>query len=149
MSDSTQDSHEPIRFATAQEAETAFYAAFQRADLDAMQAVWLAADYVECIHPMGERLRGIEAVMAGWRRILEPGPVMSFELADVGYTQSGTLSIHTVTENITLRQGDQHLHSRVLATNIYVLTQAGWRLMLHHASPMPNREPEASPAVVH
>lgn len=148
MSDSTPQAP-AAHFATAQEAETAFYEAFQRADLSAMRAVWLAADYVECIHPMGERLRGLEAVMAGWRRILEPGPVMSFELEDVSYTQSGSMSIHTVTEHITLRQGDQHLHSRVLATNIYLLSEDGWRLMLHHASPMPKQPAASEPVVVH
>jgi len=148
MSDSTAQPPD-TGFATAQEAEAAFYEAFQRADLSAMRAVWLAADYIECIHPMGERLRGLEAVMAGWRRILEPGPVMSFELEDLSYTQSGSMSIHTVTEHITLRQGDQHLHSRVLATNIYLLTEGGWRLMLHHASPMPKEPAGSEPAVVH
>jgi len=149
MSDSTPQPPAATHFATAQEAETAFYEAFQRADLEAMREVWLAADYVECIHPMGERLRGIESVMAGWRRILEPGPIMSFDLADVSYTQSGSVSIHTVTEHITLRQGDQHLHSRVLATNIYLLTEDGWHLMVHHASPMPKPPAAADPAVVH
>ena len=49
-------------FPSAQAAETAFYAAFENSDYAAMMAVWSREADIECIHPLGERLMGPEAV---------------------------------------------------------------------------------------
>ena len=51
-------------FATPDEAETAFYTAFANTDLDAMMLVWLDSDAVTCIHPVGPRISGHQAVRA-------------------------------------------------------------------------------------
>lgn len=147
MSDSTPHSPTPFQFATAQEAETAFYDAFRRRDATAMGALWLEADYVECVHPMGERLRGFAAIMANWRQMFAAEQTMEFEFDDVHYTQSGSLSIHTLTEHITVPDSDPPVRARMLATNIYQLTASGWRLILHHASPLPR--PAAASATLH
>jgi hypothetical protein len=50
------------------------------------------------------------------------------------------VSVHNLVERITV-SGDMRAHL-VLATNVYVLTTAGWRMLMHHASPMP---PSAAP----
>ena len=52
-------------FPTAQDAETAFYDAFERADVAAMMAVWAEDDDVVCVHPSGPRLVGFEAAGDG------------------------------------------------------------------------------------
>ena len=56
-------------FPTPEDAEAAFYDAFERADLAAMMAVWAEADDVVCVHPSGPRLVGFEAVREGWAQI--------------------------------------------------------------------------------
>src|SRR2546422_2607886 len=53
-------------FPTPDDAETAFYEAFERADLAAMMAVWAESDEIVCIHPQGPRLSGFEAVRESW-----------------------------------------------------------------------------------
>jgi hypothetical protein len=45
-------------FVSPQDAEAAFYAALQRADLDAMMEVWSADEEGSCIHPGGARIAG-------------------------------------------------------------------------------------------
>src|SRR5690349_3843232 len=60
-------------FPTPQDAETAFYEAFERADLAAMMAVWAESDDVVCIHPSGPRLTGFEAVRESWVQIFSNG----------------------------------------------------------------------------
>ena len=45
-------------YATSRDAEQAFYAAFQKADLAEMMQVWADDDSIVCIHPMGPRLDG-------------------------------------------------------------------------------------------
>jgi hypothetical protein len=60
-------------FPTPDDAETAFYDAFERADLAAMMAVWAEADDIVCIHPQGPRLAGFEAVRESWGQIFSAG----------------------------------------------------------------------------
>ena len=48
-----------VLFKTAQDAETAFYEAQEKADLDAMMAVWADDDDIVCVHPGGMRLSGV------------------------------------------------------------------------------------------
>jgi len=133
-------------YATPHDAETAFYEAFQRADIEAMMQVWADDESVVCIHPMGPRLSGREAVAASWEQIFAGATPMRFEITEVEYTQDEALSVHCVFENIT--HGLQlSQRSLVLATNVYKATDAGWRMILHHASPgAPPEEPEESEA---
>ena len=58
-------------YPTPEDAETAFYDAFERGDLAGMMSVWAEADHVVCIHPQGPRLVGFDAnarIVAWYRR---------------------------------------------------------------------------------
>ena len=57
-----------IAFQTPDEAEAAFYKAFEQGDLEAMMAVWMDGEIV-CIHPMGTLLTGTQAVRTGWQQL--------------------------------------------------------------------------------
>jgi len=121
-------------FATSRDAEKAFYDAFQGAELDDMMNIWSAEDSIICIHPMGSRLEGRDAVEQSWRQIFSGGAPMRFELTEVSYTQDGNLAVHCVYENID--HGSQLTQrSLVLATNVYRSTERGWHMVVHHASP--------------
>jgi hypothetical protein len=45
------------------------------------------------------------------------------------------LSIHSVYEYVSVA-GDPRPANPVLATNIYLLTDRGWRMLMHHGSPL-------------
>lgn len=121
-------------YATSRDAERAFYGAFQRANLGEMMQVWSDEDTIICIHPMGPRLDGREAVAQSWRQLFAGGSPMRFELSEVSRTLNGDVAVHCVYENI--EHGPQlDQRSRVLATNVYTSTERGWRIVLHHASP--------------
>src|SRR5260221_8685360 len=60
-------------YPTPEDAETAFYDAFERGDLAAMMSVWAEAESVVCIHPQGPRLVGFEAVRESWAQIFSGG----------------------------------------------------------------------------
>jgi ketosteroid isomerase-like protein len=121
-------------FATPQDAEAAFYDAFERADIAAMMTVWAADNAVVCIHPGGPRLQGLNAVKDGWKSIFATDERFGFTLTENHYTQDGPLAIHLVKENIQI---DSVLRGVVLATNIYQFIEGSWRMRLHHASPDP------------
>ena len=122
-------------FPTPDEAEAAFYTAFANSDLDAMMAVWLDSDVITCVHPVGPRISGHQAVRASWQEIFRSGGGLRFRLADVSRTQDALLSIHLLHEFISV-PGESGERPPAVATNIYQLTQGGWRMILHHASPI-------------
>jgi ketosteroid isomerase-like protein len=121
-------------FETAEQAELAFYHAFEARDLEAMMEVWADDDSIVCIHPMGPRLSGRAAVRQSWEQIFSADNMLSFEVADSVETEDAELSVRCVLENI--RHGEAGAQrSLMLATNVYRWGETGWRLCVHHASP--------------
>ena len=138
-------------YVTSQDAETAFYAALENADLDAMMAVWADDDDIVCVHPGAVRLRGVEAVRESWRRIFASGQRLSFQLQDVHRARGVMVTVHSLLERVSVA-GESQPRSLVVATNVYQQTERGWRLIVHHASPAPanvRREPAQKSATLH
>ena len=142
-------------FPTAQDAENAFYEALERCDLDGMMAVWAEDEDIVCVHPAGPRLTGQDQVRESWSRIFAGGPRARVHITQQVAISGMMLAVHSVHENFTI-EGESRGDARplpVVATNVYLRTAAGWRMIVHHASPAPGQpEPaprEASPKLLH
>lgn len=129
---------------SAAEVEAAFYDALNRADLAALMALWADDDDIVCIHPSGMRLIGHAAINASWETILEHG---GLAMTPVQLHQSHNLmsAIHTVIESASTTGGQE---AHLLATNVYLKTPRGWRMVLHHASLAPGSMPKESKTLV-
>jgi len=134
-------------FPTAQDCENAFYEALERSDLDAMMAVWSEDEDIVCVHPAGQRLAGQAQVRDVWRQMFAAGPGMRVRISQKVVVAGGMLEVHSVHENITV-SGEQRARPPMVATNVYLRTAAGWRMIAHHASPAspPAAAAEAPPA---
>ncbi|MBK6982112.1 MAG: nuclear transport factor 2 family protein [Betaproteobacteria bacterium] len=121
-------------FPTPDDAESAFYEAFERADLAAMMVVWADGDEVVCVHPAGPRLTGFEAVRDSWMQIFTSGMKLSVRVTQSRRLDGPSVAVRSVVESITA-PGTEAAPQLVNATNVYVLTDAGWRIAMHHASP--------------
>jgi len=135
-------------FETAIAAETAFYRAFENADLEEMMGVWAATPDIVCIHPAGPRLVGPVQVRESWRRIFAGGPSMQFAIDERQVTECRGLALHVVHELITVT-GEAAPRRPIIATNAYRLAAGGWLLVLHHASPIAGVQAPAAPKSVH
>lgn len=123
-------------FATPFEAEQAFYTAFETGDAEAMRQVWDEAPEIECVHPMGGRMRGA-AVHDSWQEIFDKADPIAFHISDRQSFEQDDLSVHMVQENILFRdKNEQPL--LLLATNVFRRGPSGWRMVLHHSSPAPH-----------
>jgi ketosteroid isomerase-like protein len=138
-------------FPTPQDAEAAFYESLERADLEAMMEVWAEDEEIVCIHPGGPRLTGYEQVRESWAQMFKARQRLQVRIANQVYAQGMMLSIHSVHENIVVA-GESKPRPPVVATNVYLRTGNGWRLLVHHASPAPAAPPPSAgdgPKVLH
>jgi ketosteroid isomerase-like protein len=143
----------PRLFPTAQDAENAFYEALERADLEAMMAVWAEDEDVVCVHPAGTRLVGHDEVRESWRRIFASGQRLRVELTQQQTVAGMMFAVHSVHENFIVDDESQR-RPPIVATNVYVRGAAGWKMVAHHASPVPAQAKppaarEAAPKILH
>lgn len=129
-------------FATPDEAQSAFYEAFERANLPSMMAVWAETDDIVCVHPQGPRLVGFEAVRESWMQIFAGGAGLRVRAAEERRFDGQTVAVRAVIEHVS-GPGENAPVSLVCATNVYELTPAGWRMVVHHASPVSEPAPAA------
>lgn len=122
-------------FPTPSDCEAAFYNAFERADLNLMMAVWADEPGVVCIHPQGSRLAGLTAIRESFTEIFSHGPNANLKVSELRNHEGQTLAIHSVYETFVVP--GQLAMAPVLATNVYMLTPNGWRMVLHHGSHSP------------
>ena len=132
-------------FPTAQDAENAFYEALERSDLEGMMHVWSEDEEIVCVHPSGQRLAGQEQVREAWRQMFAGGPSMRVQISSRVAVTGMMIAVHSVHEIITVA-GEKRPRPPVIATNVYLRTAAGWRMVVHHASPAPGPAPEPPPA---
>ena len=122
----------------AEAANVEFYAAFEAADLDRMAGVW-DDDPVTCVHPGWPALRGRSHVLRSWAVIMANTAYIQFFLTDLQTTVDGDVAVVTCTENILTggEDAEGELESaRVMATNVFRRRPGGWRLFVHHGSPV-------------
>jgi len=140
-----------VLFVSAAECEQAFYEALEAADADAVNELWLDDDDVCCVHPNGPRLLGYTAVAASWRALLSNGP-LQVRASARKTLETPAVSVHNVIEELVVSEGSVQQVVHVIATNAYVKTPTGWKMVLHHASGAPSgqaREVEAPVGPLH
>ena len=139
-------------FPTAQDAENAFYEALERADLDGMMAVWAEDEDIVCVHPGGARLTGQDQVRESWAKIFAAGGRARVHITQQVAISAMMLAVHSVHENFHV-EGEAQPRPPIVATNGYLRTAAGWRMIVNHASPaaaVPAPPPrEALPKFLH
>jgi uncharacterized protein (TIGR02246 family) len=123
-------------FPTAQDAENAFYEALERSDLEGMMAVWSEDEDIVCVHPGGPRLSGQDQVRESWAKIFAGGAGPRVTITQQVAVTGMMIAVHSVHENFSV-PGDARAQVPVVATNVYLRTTAGWRMIVHHASPAP------------
>ncbi|HWW07821.1 YybH family protein [Collimonas sp.] len=132
--------HAKFMHGSAEETETAFYDAMSRADIEAMMALWADDDEIVCIHPNAPRLHGHAAIRAAFESLFERGGV-HIRARHLHVTHNMSTSIHNLVEELhQASDADREMH--ILATNIYMKTPRGWRIVLHHASVAPGAAPD-------
>ena len=116
-----------------EEANDAFYQAFESGSYKAMAAVWGEGEHVQCIHPGSGCIAGSEAVLESWKVILGSARV-KIQLHDVRIYATETEGYVTCVE--VMDAGDSK--GKIVATNVFERQQGGgWKIVHHHGSRLP------------
>lgn len=132
-------------YSTPEAAESAFYAAFEARSTVAMMAVWADHDGIVCIHPLTAPLNGRAAVAAGWKSIAEAAGQFRVQVELAHEIRDATQVIRIVREYLSVGR-ESASRPPILATNVYRKEAEGWRMVLHHASPLQSGGTPAEPA---
>ena len=136
---------------SADDAEAQFYDALREADLDKLMALWADDDDVVCVHPGGPRNVGPRAIRAAFEALFSEGRVNA-QAERVRRVNSADAAVHSVVERVEVLTERGPRTAWVLATNVYVRTALGWRIVAHHASPgsaEAAQEAHEAPSVLH
>jgi ketosteroid isomerase-like protein len=106
----------------------------QLGDIDKLMACWADEDDIVCVHPGGPRLVGALAIRGGFEAMFSHGTIRA-HIEHVRQVQSLGVSIHSVLERVEVLTASGPAQAYVIATNVYLKTAQGWRLVAHHASP--------------
>src|SRR5262245_13457534 len=137
--------------ATPDDVETQFYEALRDADIGRLMSVWSDDDDIVCVHPGGPRAVGLRAIRASFEAIFERGGI-PVQASQVRRTATLDAAVHNLVETVAIASTEGTQHGYVVATNVYLKTALGWRLVAHHASPgsaSEPREPVDAPTTLH
>ncbi|MCK9386935.1 MAG: nuclear transport factor 2 family protein [Sulfuritalea sp.] len=135
-------------FASPQDVEIAFYEALEHCDIDAMMAVWAEDEEVVCVHPGGPRLIGYTVIREAWQRVFLNSRKLRVRLSQQTMVTTPFAMVSTLLEHIASID-DENLTAPVAATNVYVRGPLGWRMVAHHASPVPPNSIGEAPRLLH
>ena len=124
-----------MSYPTPEAAEAAFYAAFEARSLDAMMRVWADDEHIACVHPLSAPLNGRALVATGWRSIFDAAGQFRVQVELAHEIREQEVVIRVVREYLVIGH-EETARPPVLATNVYRKEADGWRMLLHHASPI-------------
>ena len=119
---------------TAEDIEASFYEALHNGDLEQLMACWADEDDIVCVHPGGARLVGAAAIRAAFEAMFSGGTLHATP-ERLRRVETLGAAVHSVLERIDLVTAEGMQRAWVVATNVYLKTAQGWRLVAHHASP--------------
>jgi len=119
-------------------ANRAFYGAFAASDYAAMDAIWASEAPVACVHPGWPALRGREAVMKSWARILAHPSPPKIAFGDAAVQSLGDLAIVVCREIVDGRP--------LVATNVFVREDGRWKIVHHHSGALAQTSGKTAPA---
>ncbi len=123
-------------------ANDAYYRAFEAADPLAMDAVWAGGPDDICVHPGWDVCTGAINVRNSYRRIFATGERLRVRLGAVRVDIHGDIGRVTSVEHVYVPEL-KAVVGRVACTNLFLRVEGGWKMILHHGSPIHTMDAES------
>ncbi|MGD1949412.1 MAG: nuclear transport factor 2 family protein [Leptolyngbyaceae cyanobacterium] len=118
------------------ESNQAFYRAFEKKDIEVMEAVCSKGIGSLCIHPGRKALKGWEDIRQSWVQIFKATRYLEIDLDVVSVEVSGDFAYVVLVENVMQVAGSRRLEAKSIATNVFERMGGQWYLVHHHGSPI-------------
>ena len=113
-------------------ANRAFYRAFNDRDFESMEQIWAPSGAMVCLHPGQVPLYQRADILASWRAILDHPQAPRIRCTGEWVVGRAGLAIVVCREIL--------VEGQLMATNTFLRFNDGWRMVGHHAGPVPNIE---------
>ena len=130
------------------EANERFYAAMNSLDVGLMDEVWMDDPAAICVHPGREAITGYEHIRESWLMIFSATDQMIIAASNEQITVADETAWVSCTEIISIMTEEGLAAAAAQATNIFRRTGSKWRMILHHASPVPLTTQDEWPDVI-
>ena len=138
------------------EANERFYAGMNSLDVSDMDDVWMMDAGAVCVHPGREAIFGYERIRESWTAIFAATDSMTIAQRGERVTLAGDVSWVNCTEIISMMTEEGLASAAAQATNIFRRSSTGgggeddkrWRMIVHHASPIPFMAEEEWPELI-
>jgi len=118
-----------------EEANLAFYEAFEHRDITRMERVWSRSQHARCIHPGWEPVVGWVDIRQSWVDIFRTMKSIDFTLEDVHVEVSeNTAWVNLVAHADLETDDDEAFETSVVSTTILERSEGQWYVVLHHSS---------------
>lgn len=97
--------------------------------------LWSDAEGVTAQHPIGGRDTGLENVVRAFDAVASLASGGQLALEDQAIAVFGDTAVETGVETGTAVLAGEELDLEYRVTNVYTLTEAGWRMVHHHTDP--------------
>ena len=121
----------------AKAANEGFYKAFNAKDLKKMKDVWTDLGQISCVHPGWPPINSYESIIKSWKDIFDNTDNMEIKLSEVEVSISGGFAWVRCQENLFSISMTGVQASKVFATNLFQKIGENWKMVLHHASHLP------------
>jgi uncharacterized protein (TIGR02246 family) len=125
-----------------------FYMAMNMLDIAEMDEVWADDEGAVCVHPGREALVGYQRIRESWATIFSASNSMSIAASNERVQLKDDTAWVICTETISLMMDEGLAAAAAQATNIFRRIGGRWRMVLHHASPIPFTTQEEWPDVI-
>jgi ketosteroid isomerase-like protein len=130
------------------EANNRFYMAMNALDIEEMDEVWMDDDRAVCVHPGREAIIGYERIRESWLAIFAASDSISIAAGQERVQLSDDVAWVVCVETISLIIEEGLAAAAAQATNIFRRINGRWRMVLHHASPIPFTTQDEWPEVI-
>lgn len=117
-------------------ANQAFYRAFEKKDIEAMEAVWSKGLGCLCIHPGRDALKGWQEIRTSWAQIFKNTSYIEIDADVITVEVVGDLAYVVLVENVLQISNGQRLEAQSMATNLFERMGDRWYVVHHHGSPV-------------
>jgi uncharacterized protein (TIGR02246 family) len=125
-----------------------FYMAMNAAEIDEMDEVWADDLSAVCVHPGREAIFGYERIRESWAVIFSSANPLSIAAGNERINIAGDVAWVSCIETISLMMEEGLAAAAAQSTNIFRRTDGRWRMLVHHASPVPFTTQDEWPDVI-